>query len=126
MKRDLYAPPFESVEVEGGKFKLTTTGGPLLSFLTILLLPALVECDAMEFSIFTYNNKRYGALMHLDMNGLRDAPASESRVDEYLKRLKRRTFYTPVWYIPRFLDTFANILEPSHTKCHFGKEFAVY
>jgi hypothetical protein len=118
-----YSSAYESEDVEGSDFKFSTSGGPLLSFLIVLLLPVIIPCEAIEFSICTYNNKRYGASVNLEVS--RVYTESSHYAEEVFHQLKEDTLYTPVWYIPRFLSTMAehNILEPSGVKCHFGKDF---
>jgi hypothetical protein len=116
-----YSSAYESVDVEGPDFRFSTTGGPLLSFLTVLLLPVVIECEAVEFSICTYNNKRYGASLNLDVN--RRESDSAQYVEDVFRKLKEDTLYTPVFYIPRFLATMTerNVVEPAGVTCHFGK-----
>lgn len=116
MRRALYCPPMGDVEVEGNQFRVSTTGGPLVSFLSILLLPIVIQCEFMDFSMLTYNNKRYGANVDIDLNKV-----SADDAGDYYNKMKNLTFYTPVWLIPRFLSTVKDILEPQCTKCQFGK-----
>lgn len=106
--------------MEGPDFRYATTGGPLLSFLTLLLLPAVINCEALEFSMCTYNNKRYGASVDLNLDRVH---TDRMYNEDVFTQLKKDTVFTSVWYIPRFLAMMAelNFLEHSHTKCHFGK-----
>lgn len=120
MTPSTYAPPRESADVEGVGFRLCTSGGPLMSFLTLLLLPVVIPCETMGFSILTYNNKRYESEIKLDMRKV-VGDNFEEYVEECLEQMIQLSFYSPVLYIPRFLAALATILVPSETKCHFGE-----
>lgn len=122
MKGSKYASATE--EKEGPDFVISSSGGPLLSYLAILLFAALAPSNGtVEFSLETFHNKEYGARVELDIGKL--AQANRSQLLEYSAtysaRMKKYTFYTPVNHIVRFLDVTApRILKPWKTACRHG------
>lgn len=116
MKGSAYTIP--TAEGEDDTFRESSTGGPILSFLTILLFACTATCD-VEISLETYNGKIYGAKLPLNISEIDEVQDLVAR--ECYDSLLQAAMYSPIFCIPRFFDNMRDILVPSRTVLRHGE-----
>jgi hypothetical protein len=116
----MHGSPYPNADAVGedSHFSVTIVGGAAFVFVALWLICALEDTD-VEFSIETYNNKRYGSHIELALSDIKMG-GELTLAAKCFARLKRRGWFSPVFIIPRAMDNMHDFLEPL-TTVRFGK-----